>query len=336
MEIENTKSDFLNFYKLFYLDRVKKLSFGILPLILVVSYNMYVRNYEISNFILAFIILLLFFFILLFCLPFGISIFRFNKTISKNPIFFEKKRVITSSEGVAIDSKSNNFFLKWGDISKIEKTGNFLYLVYCEKKLLLIPDRFFHSKKDADLFYKNINEKLGTKNNSTASKKIKSIYNWGYLGFIPLIGFFAGIVLILRGIFQYKDRKLIFIGIGGVLFTIIIYSLLIYQTEYSDSSKQRLRDFCISNMSTLVKDIEFYKVQNGIYPDSLEQVLKYDESVFIYDPLFSKVRKKNTIKYYYRKLNEKYTLFSIGVDRIPGTFDDIYPDRINSGVLNGK
>lgn len=341
MEFETTKSDFFNFYALFYLNRVKKLSIGIFPLLLIVSFNIYTNDFEIWHFILAFIILSIISFLILFCLPFGIFVFRLNKLVSKNFFFFEKKSLKISLEGINIDSKSNKKFLKWENISAIEKAGNFLYLISIDKKSVLIPGRFFYSKSDMVLFYKNIKEKLVNKSDSNSIKLQKSIYNWGYLGLIPIIGFFVGIVLIIRGLFQYKDKKLIIIGIGGVLFTSIIYSLLVYQTEFSDSSKQTKKDLCISNLNNLVRDIEFYKIQNGNYPDSLEQIKKNNQFVFIYDPLFFKVAKKSDVKYYYKKISDKYTLFSIGADGIPDTSDDIYPDIINSnsdklGLIKNK
>lgn len=327
MEFKNTKDDFLNFYKIFYLNKIKRLSLGILPLILIVSYNIYVSQFLIWHFILAFVILSVFFFLILFALPFGISVIRFNKAISKNPHSGQKIFLQVSVDGINIDSESNNSFFKWSDISSIEKTEHLLYLITNNKKIILIPIRFFDYKNDADLLYKNIKDRVTAQNNYFDGKKAKSIYNWGYLGFIPLIGFFVGIALILRGIFQYRDKKLIYIGIGGMLFTIIIYALLIYQTEHSDSSKQRMQSLSILNMNKLVNYIELYKTQNGIYPDSLEQVKKYEEFLFIYDPIFFKRGKKASLKYYYKKIKEKYTLFSIGLDQMPNSSDDIYPEK---------
>ena len=77
-------------------------------------------------------------------------------------------------------------------------------------------------------------------------------------------------------------------------------------------------------LNSLVKNIEFYKLQNGVYPDSLKQLLIDDKVAPIHDPIAGMKSKRDNY-FNYRKVNDNYTLFSSGPDGIPNTKDDLYP-----------
>lgn len=155
----------------------------------------------------------------------------------------------------------------------------------------------------------------------------KHLYGRGWLGLIPLVGGVVGIGLILLGIFKYQDKKLILIGSFALLFTIGVYGSLSYYTFYSEAGGKNVVPITQVWLNDLIKDVEFYKLKNGVYPDSLEQLqnLSNNEVVFVYDPmLFSRPGAKQK-KFNYHKIGNKYTLFSSGLDKMPGTPDDIYP-----------
>jgi hypothetical protein len=80
-------------------------------------------------------------------------------------------------------------------------------------------------------------------------------------------------------------------------------------------------------LNSLVKAIEFYKLQNGTYPESLEQLKATDATVLINDPLlaFDKDKSGKTA-FEYKKIGEIYTVFSVGMDKRAGTSDDISPN----------
>jgi len=120
---------------------------------------------------------------------------------------------------------------------------------------------------------------------NTNLKSGSHLYRRGWLGLIPLIGVFVGLVLLILAIFKYKDKKLMVIGIACILFTFLIYSLMDYRFEYSKSGKNEKAQFVINDLNRLVIEVEFYKLQNKSYPDSLEQLYKNDKNVFIYDIL---------------------------------------------------
>lgn len=163
--------------------------------------------------------------------------------------------------------------------------------------------------------------------NTESTRKIKPghtnskpPYLLGLLGIIPLVGFFIGAGLVLYGIFKYKDRKLILIGAGCMFFTIIVYSGLYYVGFKSDFGKQGWAQHAQMQLNTLIKHIEFYRLENGHYPGSLKQLETKDEFIFLTAPTQSL-----STYYNYKNLGNKYLLYSSGVDQIANTKDDIYP-----------
>lgn len=159
----------------------------------------------------------------------------------------------------------------------------------------------------------------------------KPPYLLGILCAIPLVGAFVGMALILYGIFKYKDRLLIFIGTAGLVISICVYSLLFYNLKYGKSSTDSFSKISEKELNELVQNIEYYKLVNGNYPDSLEQLKKGNETINIYDPLLiRKMDNSINTKFEYKKMDSVYTLFSSGNDGIPYTSDDIYPSIVKA------
>ena len=168
-------------------------------------------------------------------------------------------------------------------------------------------------------------------------KSARHLYGRGWLGLIPLVGAFVGIGLLLLGIFKYRDRKLIIIGIAAFSFTVLIYSSIYFYFNYSTQARKDFSVFAQPAMDHLIKDIEFYKTEHGIYPDSLSQIIAEDKFASIYDPIPGK-QQINEGEFYYKKLDRKYYLFSSGIDKVPFTSDDIFPslsffDSTRTGLI---
>jgi hypothetical protein len=161
----------------------------------------------------------------------------------------------------------------------------------------------------------------------------RHLYGRGWLGLIPLIGFFVGVGLLVLGITKYKDRKLIWIGIAAMMFTIVIYgSMFLYSN--SDSARKEWISFVPNQLNAIVREIEFYRLQNGQYPDRLEQIQQNGTQIFFNDPLSAK-RNQKLAKYNYVRIGNRYQLFSSGIDKMPRTADDIFPtiDTSNLGLI---
>lgn len=155
-------------------------------------------------------------------------------------------------------------------------------------------------------------------------KKSRPPYWLGLLCLIPLIGAFVGLGLLLYGVIKYKDKWLIAIGAFGILFTIGVYGSLFYYMKHGDLAKKGFAEISQMQLNSLVEDIEFFKLQRGVYPDSLKRIRENDVLAPIDDPIQSVQMRANS-EYNYKRVVDKYTLFSSGQDGIPNTPDDLYP-----------
>ena len=156
---------------------------------------------------------------------------------------------------------------------------------------------------------------------------------------IPFIGIPFGISALLWGISDWKigGKKAVIISLFGFLSTILTvwYFYSTIGSLASSPSVDKVRaNYSQTSMSFLIRYIEYYKIGHGRYPNSLsdlkEKDITFKEPAFI-DPAttaigvpFGGVEEK---QFYYEvgKDGNSYVLFSVGVDKIPFTEDDIFP-----------
>ncbi len=162
------------------------------------------------------------------------------------------------------------------------------------------------------------------------------------VSFIPGIGIIFGIISIVWGLVTKKlgGKKLAIIGASGIGFSIILYGALFYfgfaqRGGVYDDLRLRLSK---NTITTLVQAIEFYKTQNGQYPESLEVLrnsLPQNSFVFIHDPTDVQIGGEPRNYHYELKNNNHYYLLGVGPDGLPYTSDDVLPNieiNQNSGV----
>ena len=154
--------------------------------------------------------------------------------------------------------------------------------------------------------------------------KSKPPYLLGLLCLIPLVGAFVGLGLLLYGLLMYKDKWLSIIGAAGILWTIIVYSTLFYAGTHASAFTKGFEDISQMQLNSLVKNVEYYKLTHGQYPDSLKQLLDDDKLAPINDAAQGMNTKGNSY-YNYEKIGDKYSLFSSGQDGILNTKDDLFP-----------
>lgn len=157
-------------------------------------------------------------------------------------------------------------------------------------------------------------------------------YVIGGMSFIPLVGVLFGLVVIVWGLTTTKlgGKRLAAIGAGGIVFTIAIYSALFY---FSFSQRGNVYDDLRTKLSqnsinSLVPSIEFYKVQNGAYPESLQvlqQSLLKDGFASVIDPSIVEFKGEPRLFFYERIGDDHYYLRGLGTDGQPFTADDIVP-----------
>ena len=164
-------------------------------------------------------------------------------------------------------------------------------------------------------------EKLGT-----------GAYVIGGMSFIPLIGVVFGIAAIAIGLSTGKPggKRLAAIGAAGIACTIVLYgSLFYFGFVQRGGIYDHLRDeLAQTEINSLVQSIEFYKVQNGKYPDSLEalrQSLPKDSFVQVFDPSDMRMSGRSRYFFYQRVGDDHYYLRGVGADGTPFTADDVVP-----------
>jgi len=163
-------------------------------------------------------------------------------------------------------------------------------------------------------------------------RRIRKFYYLSLLCLIPGFGILIGIVLLCYAIFVFRNLKLIFVILltigGGILLLKIDDYYLSQDMKYG---KEHDSDFILlaaDDLDKIVQHLDLYKLQHGVYPDSLQQLQKQDPTLNIMDPLLGRNSAAHKfINYYYQKNGDSYTLFSSGIDGIPHTKDDMFPRK---------
>jgi Type II secretion system (T2SS), protein G len=287
-----------------------------------------VSSFYLVNFIFIGILLFPFF----FGIPYFLAKKRMREVYERSPAPNGEKTYKPFASGIEITDETTTTFLRHEDIKQIGRSGNFVFIITRHTGYYLLPIWCFESHEQIAHFLRVVT--TGTAHvkgrQPRAPLTFKPIYLIGILCFIPLIGFFAGLVLLILGLAHYKDRVFVVMGVIGMLFTIAIYSSLFYFTFNSGIVADGFASIAQSEVNDLVKNIEFYKLQNGAYPDSLQQLDTKDSFTNIYDPLPAFEAGKKAVPFQYERKGPKYLLFSVGKDGKPNTADDIYPTLTNA------
>jgi len=153
------------------------------------------------------------------------------------------------------------------------------------------------------------------------------------VSFIPLIGLLFGIAALVLSILGWRKRcaKIVaLIASLGMLCTVALYGALFYfgfvqRGGVYDELRQQLT---VNTLSTLVSEIEFYRLQHGAYPESLEQLQESqpNKPIFIVDTSNTPFSAEPFRLFYYERSGDAhYYLRSVGNDGKAFTADDILP-----------
>jgi hypothetical protein len=259
-----------------------------------------------------------------FIIPYLISRSKLKKAFENNPSPRGKRIFKPFAIGIDIDDESGSVFIRSESIKYTGRAGNFIYINLFDGSYYLLPLRSFSSVAEANHFLALVRNGISNERIEPITR-FKSQYFLGLLCLIPFIGFIAGVVIIYRAFFILKDVLFALIGFTGIIITICF----IYYLANSPENKKVFADISQTEINDLVKSIEFYKLQNGSYPDSLQQVIDKNSLISIYDISQDAKTGGHLPMYQYKKLGNKYLLFSPGLDGKPNTKDDIYPTLTN-------
>jgi len=329
VEYQNTKKDHVEFIKLNALNGFKKRLGVVIVVTLLLTLMFSINSFNWLTFLIEESVSLIAIFSIFYFIPLLRSLIDLKKVLPEGQLIIPRKKLIITDNGLSIESENEASTFNWESIASVHSSQRFIYFFLADRKYLLLPKRNFTSESEIINFLGLVQNKIiktGSYSMSALIERSKPPYLLGLLCIIPLIGAVVGFALLLYGIFKYKDKWLIIIGIAGIVWTVFVYSSLNYQTQNSKNAREGLAEASQMQINSLFKNIEFYKLKYGVYPDSLQQISKEDQMVWIDDPLqsFSSDKKKNT-KFNYQKVGNHYYLFSSGIDGIPNTKDDIYP-----------
>lgn len=264
-------------------------------------------------------------------LPFILAYKKALKIALRMPDFYSEKAIELDENGINLITENKKHLIVWDTIYSMEINEKYISIILSDNSFVLIPTQAFESNIEFNNFVEIIktNVRNVRKSLNIIKPNERPPYLLGLLGIIPIIGAFVGLVIVLTGIFKYKNIWFTLIGGAGILCSILIFSgVLTPNMEKEDPAK--MIPITKERLNSVIKDIEYYKIEYGIYPDSLAQL----NSVQIYDPAQSYTEKIRT--FIYRVEGEKYILFSSGYDGIENTNDDIYPEILPTSKVGLK
>ncbi|MDB5146657.1 MAG: hypothetical protein JWQ57_677 [Mucilaginibacter sp.] len=210
--------------------------------------------------------------------------YALNRSTKTPTSYTDNKILETTEEGLTItyNSTNVNISLKWQQIVSVHSTQKLIYLKLSDKTIFFIPKRYF--SVETEIQFLEILENRFSKTefwfkNELLAQKNKPPYWMGFLCIIPIVGAITGVVLIVNGFSKYKNKWLIMMGAGGIAFTFLFYHFMFF----TESSRKLWVPNAQMELNSLIKSVEFYKLQHGSYPDSIGQIVKDDKMAFVDD-----------------------------------------------------
>lgn len=164
-------------------------------------------------------------------------------------------------------------------------------------------------------------------NYENRGKKPRPPYWLGFFCLIPIIGLFAGLIISYRGLYKYRNWQFTMIGVIGFILNAAICYWPVYNLEYGKAAGIQFAKTSQKRVDNIARQVEIYKKLNGVYPDSLQQLRTLNSYLDLVDPLQARRLKDVNMFFIYQKIGDRYTLYSVGIDGIPHTADDIYPSK---------
>jgi YcxB-like protein len=96
-------------------------------------------------------------------IPLLIARIRINRLLSKEKAYTEKTRFVVTEEGLRSETENLSFLRKWESIKSADSNKKFIYIRLIDKKILIIPKRYFHSDVETINFLgliKSYNKKI--------------------------------------------------------------------------------------------------------------------------------------------------------------------------------
>ncbi|MBA5628853.1 hypothetical protein [Moheibacter lacus] len=243
---------------------------------------------------------------------------------------FKKKKEKISDSVLSIEVVENGIqyktlisdkdvFKPWSGFKQVYESKNFNYFIFNDGQYLFL-NNFNNSKESIHEFTTLVKEKI-----KPFQHKISKGIIWS--SFIPVLGLIFGFVIFIRGI---SERNLNYFSIGILSFVAtvvgwIVFGIFMDATEKNSGSNKFSTK---NNLNQIVKELAYYKLKNGEFPENLDSLRLQNQFLSIYETDFkmSPFSESKFREFYYENQDTTYILRAIGPDEKPFTEDDILPD----------
>ena len=254
---------------------------------------------------------------------------------------------VLKTDGIVVECGKETMLFKWGEVISVDVNPYGVYVILSNQTALMLPERFFRYNQkeefldEVDRQVFNVRKRaplplVKAKDRVKLPKKNPSLFFYAFtlLSFIPLLGFFIGAVVVMFGVWDYRNKTVVAIGVAGMLFTIGFYSYLTLSISPEDRRKAKIFSAQVQ-LNNVVEALEAFQRENKYYPDKLEDLSNSGKRVYINDPIVSpNPDSKFAASLHYEKHFSGYKLFSVGIDQTPNTPDDINPTLRGIGLIS--
>jgi hypothetical protein len=226
IEFQNSREDFEGFLKNYYLKRdlIRRLLMLVILSLFVAILRDSNQPFILLSFILKFFIAAIVLLLVFSLIPYAIARIKLQRTFRKE-LLTHFQTITLKDDGIYITTKNENLFWRWETLNKADIVDEYLFFNLFTGKFYMIPVKRFRSNNEAINFLGIIRNNILKVKGESEPRKIRNLYYWGLVGFMPNFGVIAGIILIIRG-FKYNNTNLVLIGSADVLFTVIFWTLI--------------------------------------------------------------------------------------------------------------
>lgn len=231
----------------------------------------------------------------------------------------------TQARGIQVKTKKGEKFIAWNKIISIKRLNEYLVINALDNSVYILPESLFEDQTSCDNFIQSVQKGIiKARGTLKVSMFLRPPYLLGLTCFIPVFGVYIGLAYILFGLFHYKDKLMVLMGSLGILFTFVYFGYTFPETWNKVEEDKLYQSYSQVTLNDLMKGVEYYKSKYGSYPVDLEQLSDSLRTFSIIDPSQEHFNKGEA--YNYSLTENGYKLFSAGMDGLPHTSDDIYPE----------
>ncbi len=226
LEVKNTEDNYYEFFKSYYLkkDLIGRLLLLIIFSLLIATAKEINQPYVLSKVLIKFFITALFFVVFFSLLPYTIATIRFQNSIKTKPLI-QPQTIILIDDGIQIIARDEITFWCWETLNKAGIINRYLFFTLFTNRVYPIPLTSFASNDEAINFLGIIKSNIQKAKGDSKPRKIRNLYYWGLVGFIPNFGVLIGIILIINGL-KYENYKIISVGVIDVLMTVFFWLVI--------------------------------------------------------------------------------------------------------------